>query len=67
MDGEGGKEDVSLGLELNIRVSLGTYKIFYEAGKEDYVYRRRGEEEERVLLARAAAREEERRRSKWIR
>lgn len=67
MDGESGKEDVESSLALNIRVSLGTYKIFYEAGKEDFVFRRRTDEDEQMLLGRATAREEERRRSKWLR
>ncbi|KAF7793452.1 hypothetical protein EIP86_004564 [Pleurotus ostreatoroseus] len=62
MDGESGKEDVESSLALNIRVSLGTYKIFYEAGREDFVFRRRTDEDERMLLGRAAAREDERRR-----
>ena len=48
------------GRGLGVRVSLGTYRLFFEAGKEDFVVRVRGEDEERVLRRRAAAREEER-------
>ena len=53
-------------LQLGVRVSLGTYRIFYEGGKEDYMVRRRGEGEERELRRRAAAREEERRRCRLL-
>lgn len=52
--------------ELNVRVSLGTYKIFYEAGKEDFMYRRRPEGERKELKRRAVAREEERRQCRWL-
>lgn len=48
--------------ELGIRISLGTYKLFYESGREWSIRRRRGEEEERILGDRARQREEERRR-----
>ncbi|THH20510.1 hypothetical protein EW146_g864 [Bondarzewia mesenterica] len=50
--------------DLRIRISMGTYKLFYEAGTEDVVWRRRGREEEETLRVRATARDEERRRSR---
>ena len=43
-------------------MSLGTYKLFYEAGSEDYLVRKR---DEGVLGERAKAREEERRRAMY--
>ena len=52
--------------KLGIRVSLGSYKLFYEAGTEETVWRRRGREEEAAVWANASAREEERRRSRWL-
>ncbi|KAI0347668.1 hypothetical protein BDW22DRAFT_1319555 [Trametopsis cervina] len=51
---------------LSVRVSLGTYKLFYAADREDVYIRRRTDEREHVLRARALAREEERRRSRWL-
>ena len=51
---------------LCIRVSLGTYKLFYEAGKEDFVFQRRSPSEQATLTARALARSDERRRSRWL-
>jgi len=48
--------------ELGLRISLGTYKLFYEGGTEWSVVRRRGPEEERMLKDRARQREEDRRR-----
>ena len=51
---------------LCVRVSLGTYRLFYEAGQEDYVFQRRSAGEQATLTARALARSEERRRSRWL-
>jgi hypothetical protein len=48
--------------ELGIRISLGTYKLFYEGGTEWSVVQRRGQEEDRMLRDRARQREEDRRR-----
>ena len=55
------------GRGLGVRVSLGTYRIFYESGKEDFFLRVRGEGSERELRRRAVAREEERRRCRLLR
>jgi len=52
---------------MRIRISLCTYKLFYEADAEDALVRERGEEEERELTERARLRNEERRRSRWLR
>ena len=52
---------------LGVRVSLGTYRLFFEAGQEDWLVRVREEEEERVLRRRAGAREEERARCVLLR
>lgn len=51
---------------MQIRISLGTYKLFYEAGAEDALVCVRGEEEERELRERARVRNEERRRNRWL-
>ena len=51
---------------LCVRVSLGTYKLFYSAGDEDVFIRGRTREREETLKLRALAREEERRRSRWL-
>ncbi|KAL4069818.1 hypothetical protein V8B97DRAFT_2104708 [Scleroderma yunnanense] len=51
---------------MRIRISLGTYKLFYEADAEDELVRERGEEEERELKERAKLRNEERRGSRWL-
>lgn len=51
---------------MRIRISLGTYKLFYEADAEDVLMRERGEEEERELMERGRLRNEERRRSQWL-
>ncbi|OJA12336.1 hypothetical protein AZE42_02775 [Rhizopogon vesiculosus] len=48
---------------MRIRVSLGTYKMFYETGAEDSYVRPRSGEDERELRERAKLREEERKRS----
>ncbi|KDQ63138.1 hypothetical protein JAAARDRAFT_119201 [Jaapia argillacea MUCL 33604] len=49
-----------------MRISLGTYKVFYESGTEDFMRREGGAEEVRMLRERAAARHEERKRSRWL-
>ncbi|KAG1757835.1 hypothetical protein EDB19DRAFT_1624058 [Suillus lakei] len=51
---------------MSIRVSLGTYKMFYESGAEDVYVRPRSREEEKELGERAKVREEERKRSRWL-
>lgn len=51
---------------LGVRVSLGSYKLFYEAGQEDFVFHARSASEQATLTARALARSEERRRSRWL-
>jgi paired amphipathic helix protein Sin3a len=48
-------EDVSSA----VRVSLGSYKLFYEAGMEDALYRRRSDAELALLEGKAKARREE--------
>lgn len=50
---------------MKIRVDVRTYKLVYEAGGEDVVWRGVGKEEE-VLRERARVREEERRKSQWV-
>ncbi|KAI0053407.1 hypothetical protein FA95DRAFT_1592176 [Auriscalpium vulgare] len=45
---------------LGVRVSLGTYKLFYEGGSGECLWRERGSAEEEMLRGRAAVREEER-------
>jgi paired amphipathic helix protein Sin3a len=45
-----------------IRVSLGTYKLFYEAGTEDVLWRK----EDPRLSERGKARHEERKKSVWL-
>lgn len=52
--------------EMQVRISLGSYKIFYEGGKEDMLWCRRSREEYTQLQARASAREEERKRTLWL-
>lgn len=51
---------------MRIRVSLGTYKMFYETGAEDSYVRPRSREEERELRERAKLREEERKGSWYL-
>ncbi len=65
MDEDGERHDRNE-LGLCIRVSLGTYKLFYGVDEEDVFVRRRRVEEERALRVRAVRREEERRRSRWL-
>ena len=48
--------------EMGVQIQPLTYKIMYERGREDVLWRRRGDEEMGVLRERAVAREEERRR-----
>lgn len=50
---------------MKIRVDLRTYKLVYEAGGEETMWRGVVREEE-VLRERARAREEERRKSRWL-
>jgi paired amphipathic helix protein Sin3a len=45
---------------IGIQISLGTYKLFYEAGTEDILWRQRSEVEQSSLDDRANARHEER-------
>ncbi|KAG0702743.1 hypothetical protein DFH29DRAFT_920208 [Suillus ampliporus] len=51
---------------MSIRVSLGTYKIFYESSAEDVYVRWRSRDEEKELRERAKAREEDRKRSRLL-
>jgi paired amphipathic helix protein Sin3a len=51
---------------MSVRVSLGTYKLFYEAGTEDYLSRTRNSEDELTLGDRAKARHEERKKCRLI-
>lgn len=51
---------------MSIRVSLGTYKMFYESSAEDVYVRLRSEDEGKELRERAKVREEERKRSRWL-
>jgi paired amphipathic helix protein Sin3a len=46
-----------------VRISFGTYKLFYEAKSEDFLWRQWGDEEGERLWERAKAREDERRKS----
>lgn len=48
--------------DLGVQIQRPSYKIMYERGREDVLWRRRGAEEERMLRERAVAREDERRR-----
>ncbi len=48
--------------DLGVQIQQATYKIMYERGREDVLWRGRGAEEERMLRQRAVAREDERRR-----
>ncbi|KAG6868490.1 hypothetical protein C0993_002028 [Termitomyces sp. T159_Od127] len=50
---------------MKIRVGLPSYKLMYESGSEDVVWRTRGAVEQR-LLGRAQGREEERRKSVYL-
>jgi len=46
--------------DMRIRISFGTYKLFYEAKSEDFLYRKWEKEERDKLLERARSRDEER-------
>lgn len=48
---------------MRVVVSQRTYKLMYEAGKEDVLWRRRGAEDDATLQGRAAMRQEERKRA----
>ncbi|KAF8846145.1 hypothetical protein BDN67DRAFT_986507 [Paxillus ammoniavirescens] len=52
--------------DMSIRISLGTYKLFYEAGTEDVLVQTRGAEEEKELQERVRRRNEERKRCRWL-
>ena len=66
-DGAEGEKDGVVHREggLRVQVQRGTYKLMYERGGEDVVYRRRGREGARALSERAGGWEEERRRLFW--
>jgi paired amphipathic helix protein Sin3a len=51
---------------MTIRMSLGTYRLFYEGGSEDFLFRRWGKEEHELLCERARAKHDERRKSRWV-
>jgi paired amphipathic helix protein Sin3a len=51
---------------LAVRISLGTYKLFYEAGTEDAMWREYQSGELDGLKERARARDEDRRRSAFL-
>ena len=63
---EGGEEPgdgvVREDRDLGIQIQQSTYKIMYERGREDVLWRRRGAEQAEMLRQRAVAREDERRR-----
>lgn len=52
--------------DIGIQISLGTYKMFYEAGSEDVLWRRRSEAEETRVLERGRRLHEERKSSVWL-
>ncbi|TBU34473.1 hypothetical protein BD311DRAFT_649726 [Dichomitus squalens] len=61
--GEEGKNSVvQEQREMGVQIQSSSYKIMFERGREDVLWRRRGDEEMRVLGERAVAREDERRR-----
>jgi paired amphipathic helix protein Sin3a len=47
---------------MRVRVSVPSYKLVYEAGCEDFIWRNEGG----ILETRAMGRDEERRRSRWL-
>ena len=67
MEEEGDRRGVVTDSRLSVRVSLGTYRLFYESGAEDVLVRVRGETVGEELARRASAREEVRRRCRWVR
>jgi paired amphipathic helix protein Sin3a len=54
------------GGETVIRISLGTYKLFYEAGCEDFIWRTRSAADLEVLGEQAKARDGERQRCQLL-
>ncbi|KAG9314155.1 hypothetical protein JVU11DRAFT_4941 [Chiua virens] len=52
--------------DMRIRISLRTYKLFYEAGTEEVMIQRRGREEEKDILERVRRRNEERGRCRLL-
>lgn len=52
--------------EMKIRISLGTYKLLYEAGCEDAFLQRRSREEEKEVEETVRRRNEERRRCRLL-
>jgi len=50
---------------MKIRVDLQTYRLAYEAGGQEIIWRG-ADREDNVLRDRARAREEERQRSQWV-
>lgn len=67
IDGDGAdKDEVQETNGIGVCVDLSTYKLRYEGGSEDAMWRVRwGEEEE--LRSRASARASERSRTRWLR
>ncbi|KAF8665510.1 hypothetical protein AX16_000524 [Volvariella volvacea WC 439] len=56
----------SMDLGTRIRINVPNYKILYESGTEDVMWRRWNKEEAVILEERARVREEERKRSRWL-
>lgn len=52
--------------DIGVQVSLGTFKLFFEAGSEDVLLRERSEDVQNMLNERALARHEERKKSPWL-
>ena len=52
--------------DMAVRISFGTYRIFWEAGSEDTIWRRWDDAEYDNLTERAKARSEERAKCKWL-
>ena len=52
--------------EIGIQVSLGTFKLFYEAGSEDILWRERSEDVQNMLDERTLGKHEERMKSQWL-
>jgi paired amphipathic helix protein Sin3a len=57
---------LSTAKHMRVRISLPSYKIVYESGTEDLVFRSRMREEEEMLRERSQGREEDRRKSRWL-
>lgn len=64
--GAGAGADARREETLAVRVSLGTYKLFYESGTEDTFWRVHSRSTLEVLRERAQARDEDRRRSGFL-